>query len=174
GDQCDNSLMGVDTLPWGCFDRKGLEVGYNVPEKIEPYILPKEERVAVKEQKVLAIDESKKEQSFHLDIINFNFDSAELTPEAREYLKTIAGQIKALSGYKLEVVGHTDISGTKRYNQKLSERRAETVVSELAGMGVDKGIMSSYGKGSSMPLVSNQTLEGRQKNRRIEFKLIRN
>ncbi|MGE4498307.1 MAG: TolC family outer membrane protein [Deferribacterales bacterium] len=174
GDQCDNSLMGVDTLPWGCFDKKGLEVGYNVPEKIEPYILPKEERVAVKEQKVLAIDESKKEQSFHLDIINFNFDSAELTPDAREYLKTIAGQIKGLDGYKLEIVGHTDISGTRRYNQKLSERRAETVVSELAGMGVNKGIMTSYGKGSSMPLVSNQTLEGRQKNRRIEFKLIRN
>lgn len=173
-DQCDNSLLNSDTLPWGCFDKRGLEVGYNVPEKIEPYILPKEQRPAVKEQRVLAIDESKKEQSFHLDIINFNFDSAELTPEAREYLKTIAGQLKALKDYKLEIVGHTDISGTRRYNQQLSEKRAETVVNELAALGVDKNIMTSYGKGSASPIVSNQTLEGRQKNRRIEFKLIRN
>jgi len=173
-DQCDNSLLGTDTMPWGCFDKKALEVGYNVPEKIEPYILPKEERITAEEQKVLAIDETKKEQSFHLDIINFNFDSAELTPEAHEYLKSIAGQLKRLENYKLDIVGHTDTSGTRRYNQKLSEKRAETVVNELASLGISKDIMTAYGKGSTSPVFSNQTLEGRQKNRRIEFKLIRN
>ncbi|GAB1534620.1 hypothetical protein ADMFC3_02510 [Geovibrio sp. ADMFC3] len=71
-------------------------------------------------------------------------------------------------------MGHTDTSGTRRYNQKLSEKRAETVVNELASLGISKDIMTAYGKGSTSPVFSNQTLEGRQKNRRIEFKLIRN
>jgi adhesin transport system outer membrane protein len=172
-DQCDNSMTGSDTIPWGCIGEEAFVVGYTLPDNIEPYIVPKEERVATEEVAVLAIDDTKKEQSFQLSIINFNFDSAELTETALITLKAISDQLKTLENFTLDIVGHTDTTGSSRYNLKLSSARANAVLEELARLGIDRNIMKAYGMGSAQPLVSNQTLEGRKKNRRIEFKLVR-
>lgn len=73
---------------------------------------------------------------------------------------------------KIELRGHTDGQGTVEYNQKLSEKRAEAVVNFLVSMGIDKQRLSWRGLGKSEPIADNNTAEGRQKNRRVEYKVI--
>jgi OmpA-OmpF porin, OOP family len=74
---------------------------------------------------------------------------------------------------KIEVQGHTDNRGGKKYNQKLSEKRAAAVVKWLVKRGnVDPGRLTSHGYGMDEPLSDNDTPEGRQKNRRVQFKIV--
>jgi outer membrane protein OmpA-like peptidoglycan-associated protein len=74
---------------------------------------------------------------------------------------------------KLEVQGHTDNRGGKKYNKKLSDRRAAAVVKWLVKRGsVDPSRLSSQGYGMEEPIAENSTAEGRQKNRRVQFKIL--
>jgi adhesin transport system outer membrane protein len=167
-DQCDASLPNTDSLPWGCFGAIPTDVGYNVPNELSPYVTTTPVPAAV-----FDVDEDAEEQSFHIDKIYFKFDSAELTPEAMEYVTSVAEQFKTLEGYDIKIIGHTDNWGSEDYNNRLSEKRANSVKNELINQGVNADILESSGMGFSSPYLSNDTLEGRQKNRRIEFKLIK-
>jgi OOP family OmpA-OmpF porin len=74
---------------------------------------------------------------------------------------------------KIEVQGHTDNRGGKKYNKKLSDKRAAAVVKWLVKKGnVDAGRLTSHGYGMEEPLTDNDTAEGRQKNRRVQFKIV--
>jgi outer membrane protein OmpA-like peptidoglycan-associated protein len=100
----------------------------------------------------------------------FDFDSAELKPKMKRALGDVASKIKATSGVEsVAVTGHTDSKGSEEYNQGLSERRAKAAAGYLAGQGVPASSISSNGKGESMPVASNDTEEGRAKNRRVEI-----
>lgn len=68
-----------------------------------------------------------------------------------------------------DIYGHADSTGPATYNQKLSERRAEAVVNYMAERGIEKERLTTKGFGETKPAVSNDTLEGRQKNRRVEL-----
>ena len=68
------------------------------------------------------------------------------------------------------VVGHTDSSGSDAYNQKLSERRAQTVAGYLEGKGIAVGRLTASGAGESEPIADNKTKEGRAQNRRVVLK----
>lgn len=72
---------------------------------------------------------------------------------------------------KIEVQGHTDDRGTVAGNDKLSQDRAESVVKALVKRGVDQGRLTAKGYGQSVPIETNKTNEGRQKNRRVQFKI---
>ena len=106
-----------------------------------------------------------------MDIIHFHFDSAELTDEALALLVPIAEQLIEESQYMIEVIGHTDSTGSIEYNQNLSEARAQSVYEELEKAGISEDRLASSGKGELEPVETNETAEGRQKNRRTEFKL---
>lgn len=134
-----------------------VPIGYQEPEAISPYILP--------------IDKTKNEQSFHLDIIHFHFDSAELTDNSRKILAPIAEQLNDASEFNIEVIGHTDSTGTTQYNQKLSDERAQSVCEELKKLGVSEDRIVTSGRSELEPIEPNETIEGRRKNRRTEFKL---
>jgi outer membrane protein OmpA-like peptidoglycan-associated protein len=67
------------------------------------------------------------------------------------------------------VVGHTDSTGAEAYNQSLSLRRAESVVSELGNRGVPRGMMTAEGRGELEPRADNDSEAGRQLNRRVEI-----
>jgi outer membrane protein OmpA-like peptidoglycan-associated protein len=99
------------------------------------------------------------------------FDTAQhtLKPGAREKLAKVAGILLAHPGLMLEVEGHTDSVGTDDYNQSLSERRAESVKSYLIQQGIDRSSITSRGFGESQPVASNDTADGRQRNRRVEL-----
>jgi outer membrane protein OmpA-like peptidoglycan-associated protein len=99
------------------------------------------------------------------------FDTASYTlkPAAREKLAKISGIVLAHPGLNLKVEGHTDGVGSDEYNQELSENRASTVRSFLIDQGVPASAVTAQGFGKTQPVASNDTAEGRQKNRRVEL-----
>ena len=99
------------------------------------------------------------------------FDTARytLTPAAREKLAKVAGIILGHPGLKIEVEGHTDSVGTDSYNQKLSEQRSGAVLDYLVKQGLPNASITSKGLGKTMPVASNDTAAGRQRNRRVEL-----
>ncbi len=99
----------------------------------------------------------------------FDTGKHSLRPGAREKLAKVAGIFLTLPGLKLEVEGHTDSVGGDEYNQQLSERRAYSVRDYLAQQGIPAASITAKGFGKTQPVASNQTPEGRQRNRRVEL-----
>jgi len=102
--------------------------------------------------------------------VNFDFDKAEIRPDAAVILDEAASMLGSSSG-TVRVEGHTDSVGAEAYNQSLSERRANAVKDYLAGKGVDSSRLSAAGFGESNPVASNDTADGRALNRRVELNL---
>jgi outer membrane protein OmpA-like peptidoglycan-associated protein len=105
----------------------------------------------------------------------FEFDRAEVDPETRRRIRQVATLLDSpvAAGRKLIVEGHTDALGSRAYNQKLSERRAEAVIHELASAGVTRTRITLRAFGKDKPLAPNRNSdgsdnpEGRAKNRRV-------
>ncbi|WP_231511319.1 OmpA family protein [Chondromyces apiculatus] len=135
------------------------EKGYP-SEKLDEYGCPKTLRVTDQEVRLL-------------QQIQFDFDSARIKPISDEILDEITQALKDHPEIlHVEVQGHTDESGTKAYNRSLSQRRAEAVRQALITRGVDPDRLSAKGYGRDVPLDNNETDEGRQKNRRVQFKIV--
>jgi OOP family OmpA-OmpF porin len=96
----------------------------------------------------------------------FEFDKSSLTAEHRSILIDVAGKLTGKED--LLIVGHTDSKGSNAYNQKLSERRAQSVADFLRTFGV-KNDMSILGMGETRPVADNATDAGRELNRRVEI-----
>jgi OOP family OmpA-OmpF porin len=103
---------------------------------------------------------------------NFEFNKSALLPNAYAVLDSLIGTMKAHVNYKWEVGGYTDKIGSVNYNKKLSLRRAESVVEYLASKGINKNNLKVIGYGKDNPIATNETLEGRSMNRRVEIKLL--
>ena len=99
----------------------------------------------------------------------FDTGKYDLRPAARERLAKLSGIILAHPGLKLDIEGYTDSTGSDDFNQKLSEQRAQSVQDYLISQGLSPNSLTSRGFGKEMPVASNQTSEGRQKNRRVEI-----
>ena len=100
-------------------------------------------------------------------LVNFEFNSDQLTASARENLAQFAKALlnPQLKGQKFEIDGHTDATGAEQYNMGLSERRAKAVVAFLASQGVDSATLSAKGFGKSKPRVADPFSA---ENRRVE------
>ncbi|URM27917.1 OmpA family protein [Pseudomonas frederiksbergensis] len=116
-----------------------------------------------------------KEEVIVIRDVHFQFDSAKLTPADKDVLSTIATRLKQeSSSAQLTVTGHTDSVGSDAYNQKLSDRRAHSVVEYLISQGVPRSsFVSVTGAGESQPVADNKTADGRAMNRRTEIKINR-
>jgi len=101
----------------------------------------------------------------------FALGKYDLQPEAREKLAKLSGVVLAHPGLDLAVGGYTDNIGSEESNQKLSEKRAESVRTYLVAQGLADSNVTSQGFGMSMPVADNATAAGRQKNRRVEIVL---
>ena len=99
----------------------------------------------------------------------FETGKYELKPTARETLARISGILMAYPSLNVAVEGHTDSVGSDEFNQKLSEQRAEAVRQYFLQAGVAEAAVSAHGFGKAQPVASNDTPEGRQKNRRVEL-----
>ena len=100
--------------------------------------------------------------------VHFATDSAKLTSEAKSVLDGALAAINANTSARLTVEGNTDSRGSEAYNQDLSQRRAQAVVDYLSSKGVSSSRMSPVGKGESHPIASNDTRDGRYRNRRVD------
>jgi outer membrane protein OmpA-like peptidoglycan-associated protein len=101
------------------------------------------------------------------------FDSASfnLKPGAREKLAKVSGILLAHPGLTLQIEGHTDSVGSDELNQRLSEQRASSVRDFLAEQGVAASSITAKGFGKTEPVATNETADGRQRNRRVEIVL---
>lgn len=106
--------------------------------------------------------------------ILFGFDSFALTAEARENITKFAGILQEYPDTNISIEGHTDSKGSRSYNQRLSENRAKAVRDFLAGQGVVSTRMNTVGYAFDRPVASNETEEGRAKNRRVEILITAN
>ncbi|MET3538591.1 OmpA family protein [Chryseobacterium limigenitum] len=107
-------------------------------------------------------------------IVTFAFDSSNLTSVAQTNLDKLAKVLVDNPDTNINVYGHTDSKGADDYNMKLSQRRADAVKAYLAGKGIASSRMFAKGEGESMPVATNDTEEGRAKNRRVEFAITAN
>ena len=103
--------------------------------------------------------------------ITFKSNSAELDPSFYKVLNSVNVVVKKYNKTVVEVAGHTDNTGAADYNQKLSERRADSVAQYLESQGLANNRVVTVGAGESRPVADNATPEGRQANRRVELTL---
>lgn len=103
--------------------------------------------------------------------IFFDFNKATLRPESKYELENLTQLMRENPTIKIEISGHTDNVGSAAYNKTLSQSRAKSVVDYLINAGIPADRMTSVGYGFEKPIASNETAEGRQLNRRTEFKI---
>lgn len=108
-------------------------------------------------------------KSLILEGVNFVTDSAELTAESRTRLDRVAASLRDWPDVKVEVGGHTDSVADPAYNMDLSQRRAESVRQYLIDKGISPSRLTAKGYGETRPIATNDTAEGRAKNRRVEL-----
>ncbi|CAI8955141.1 hypothetical protein PSJE_16040 [Pseudomonas jessenii] len=139
---------------------KGVQVDANGCPPPAPVV---EEAVVVQEETIVIRD------------VHFQFDKATLTSSDKLVLDKIATRLKAEAPTaQLTVTGHTDSVGSDAYNQKLSDKRAHSVVEYLIDQGVPRSnFVSVVGAGESQPVADNKTADGRAQNRRTEIKIQR-
>ena len=101
--------------------------------------------------------------------VHFDFDKYSLTSEGKSILDTAVRILDNNPHVRVEIVGHTDSTGSDEYNQKLSERRANSVSDYLEVNGVSSNRISAEGRGESQPVADNDTQEGSAMNRRVEL-----
>jgi len=104
--------------------------------------------------------------------IFFDFDKSTLRPESTAELDRLAKMLNDMPSLKIEISGHTDNIGSAAYNKTLSESRAKSVVDYLVKNGINANRLTYVGYGFDQPIAPNDTEEGRQQNRRTEFKVI--
>lgn len=101
--------------------------------------------------------------------INFDVNRYDIRKSEIQKVEQVAGILKKHTGPAVQVIGYTDNRGSKALNKKLSENRAASVKEELAKRGVAGQRLTSLGKGPDNPVADNSTVQGRAKNRRVEF-----
>lgn len=104
--------------------------------------------------------------------ILFNYESFSLTKESKKELDNLVLFLQNNKSINIEIEAHTDNKGNEAYNQKLSQKRANSVVNYLVQKGISNTRLKAKGYGETKPIASNTTDEGRAKNRRVAFKIL--
>lgn len=111
--------------------------------------------------------------TFALEGIQFDFDKATLKPVSIPILDEAANVLRQYPGIRVEIQGHTCSMGSDEYNLRLSNSRANSVLNYLVTQqNIDRARLEAKGYGESMPVATNETDEGRIRNRRVEFVVI--
>lgn len=106
--------------------------------------------------------------------ILFDIDSTYVQPVLRDDLRAVANSLRRYPNSTVQVVGHTDNTGSAEYNLDLSQRRAAAVSSILIGSGVSASRVLTIGRGEDQPIATNLTPEGRARNRRVDIVILPN
>lgn len=104
--------------------------------------------------------------------ITFGVDSAGISGDFYEVLNSVNLVVKEYDKTLIEIMGHTDSSGSAEHNQKLSERRSTSVAKYFASREIKSLRLATYGHGENYPVASNDTKQGRSQNRRVEIVLV--
>lgn len=104
----------------------------------------------------------------------FAVDSYQLNDNAKKNLNELSATLKKYEDTNILIEGHTDNTGSEDYNETLSEKRAGTVEDYLLGRGVSSGRITAVGYGEAQPISTNETVQGRKENRRVEVAIFAN
>ncbi len=104
--------------------------------------------------------------------ITFAVDSADVSSDFYDVLDSVNIVVNEYDKTLIEVMGHTDSTGSEQHNQQLSKRRASSVTQYFASRGVNPTRLQDYGYGEGYPIASNDTAAGRAQNRRVEIALV--
>jgi outer membrane protein OmpA-like peptidoglycan-associated protein len=135
----------------------------------------KQEAKLRKQMAGTGVDVVRKGDNITLDMpgnVTFAFDSAALNPQFNDVLAKVAQTLTEFDQTVIQIAGHTDSTGAHAYNMKLSEQRAGSVKSFLAGRGVPTQRMQTVGAGPDHPIADNSTEAGRAENRRVEITIV--
>lgn len=99
----------------------------------------------------------------------FDTSSSAVRPDLRRDLQSVAASLLKYPNSRVEVIGHTDSTGSAAFNQDLSQRRAASVANVLRDSGVPGARLAAFGRGEDQPIATNLTPEGRALNRRVEI-----
>jgi outer membrane protein OmpA-like peptidoglycan-associated protein len=119
--------------------------------------------------KYLASGSQEVPKTFVFDHLNFESASTQLTPGSGQTVNDLATVLKAYPNARIQLAGHTDNTGSPQDNQQLSQNRSDAVKAMLVNNGVSSDRISTVGYGQGRPLTSNDTEDGRAKNRRTEL-----
>jgi outer membrane protein OmpA-like peptidoglycan-associated protein len=113
-------------------------------------------------------------QVVRLNNVFFDFDKWDLRPESFFELDRVAKLLRENRAIEIEISAHTDSKGSDDYNFKLSDNRARSVMEYIISKGIDASRIKSQGYGETKPIATNETDDGRQLNRRVEFTIVKN
>lgn len=140
------------------------QIASNMSTSLNPtYTIKNGLRVTASAQGVL-------DQTLANRTIEFETGSATLAPKGRQILDQMASVLLNLNSKTVAIIGHTDNAGSRQSNLALSQARADTVKGYLVAKGISPQSLSATGVGPDQPVASNDTDEGRARNRRIEFR----
>jgi OOP family OmpA-OmpF porin len=126
------------------------------------------ERMALRDSLRLLM--AQKQTRLTLRGVNFELGKAVLLPVSRDILEEVARSLVANPQVRVEVAGHTDSTGSRALNERLSQARAESVKAFLVENGVSADNMEVHGYASTQPVATNKTVSGRAQNRRVELR----
>jgi outer membrane protein OmpA-like peptidoglycan-associated protein len=105
------------------------------------------------------------------ETVTFDVGSSTVKPQFLPDLTEVATSLRAEPSSFIDVIGHTDSTGSAEFNQALSQRRAQAVADLLTARGVQRERVAAFGQGFSQPVATNDTPEGRAQNRRVEIRI---
>ena len=111
-------------------------------------------------------------KEFHFETIYFDYDKDDIKQEYRNYLLKIVKILKSHSDIRVKIIGNTDSDGEDNYNDDLSKRRAEALIIFFQTQGLKRDRIVLDYKGEKNPIDSNKTIEGKKRNRRVDFEFI--
>lgn len=140
-------------------------------EQAKAEALAAEERTKKLEAQIAELEATKSERGLVITLGDVLFDTnkSELRSGAHYTIDKLAAFLAEYPTRNVQIEGFTDSTGAEEYNRRLSERRAEAVRNVLAAQGVDSRRLMTRGYGVEFPVASNETAEGRQRNRRVEI-----
>lgn len=148
---------------------KGFENNKPPERKTTPENQEPEKVIASNTSKPVANPEPDLNHTQILQHVYFETGKANLKPESSTELDELLDKLQKHPAWHITVSGHTDNIGDENINLDLSRRRAEAVIEYLAAKGISRNRLAAKGYGSSTPVASNDTKEGRNRNRRVEF-----
>jgi len=104
----------------------------------------------------------------------FDFESHTLKSETKENLKKLSNSLKKYEKTEVNILGHTDSTGSNSFNQNLSEKRSASVKNYLSSLGISNNRLKTQGLGETDPVMDNDSKKGRQMNRRVEIVIVAN
>ncbi len=158
------------------FLKSGAE--YKVKTSIEEYLTSSYDvdtrgvEVSIQNKQDVILKSKKEGVTYKIDNIYYDYNSAKLRPDSYEPLNDLIKVLSDNPSIRIEIGSHTDSKGDEDYNQKLSLKRAQSVVTYLTEAGVAAERLTPQGYGETSPIAPNDTDDNRQLNRRTEFKII--